>query len=131
VNGNPSAAAMGAWLWIASPQKWRSTARLSALDALRQYLASGYVYWATPILQEVAVGEPSYIWRTPSPQNKRNGIVAVGAVVEAPRFYKGRTRGIICTKIGLRCPAGMRAEPLQAGRPGYEFKTVCCGKTPC
>jgi hypothetical protein len=74
---------MSAWLWIASPRKWRSAAGLSALDALHQYVLSDYVYWATPILQEVAVNEPSYIWLT------EHGIVAVGFIAEPPRFYTG------------------------------------------
>jgi hypothetical protein len=81
---------MKAWLWIANPAlKWEDHSGVGRFEALRRYIHSRYVYWATPVLQpgvEVKIGHAAYIWRTRSPYDNRNGVVAFGEVVEAPRM---------------------------------------------
>jgi hypothetical protein len=70
--------AMNAWLWAANPVKWRETAGLKPFEALRQYLAGRYVYWATPDFgPHIRVGDPAYIWLS-----ENVGIIAAGKVAE-------------------------------------------------
>jgi hypothetical protein len=106
-----------AWLWVANPRKWNDADGVPAFECLRRYLEGGNVYWATPILQEVAEGDLAYIWRTKSSHSKHYGVAAVGKVAEAPRFYTGDN------KQDFRFPDQLEAQGWDESRATSELKT--------
>jgi hypothetical protein len=108
---------MNAWLWVANPLKWNNTDNVPAFECLRRYLEGGNVYWATPILNEVAEGDQAYIWRTTSPYSKRYGIAAVGEVTDRLRFYTGNNRD------DFRFPDQLEAEGWDESRATDQWKT--------
>jgi hypothetical protein len=84
---------MSAWLWTGNPEKWDSTGKFIAYEAMQNYLDNEYkyVYWATPPKWRAKIkkGDRAYIWRTKSRFDPKNGIVATGTVLEEPQEYTG------------------------------------------
>jgi len=74
------------FIWQGNPRKWRGSGTMGSYVADN----SRYIYWATPQCRsEIRVGAKAYIWRALGVGPR--GIIATGAVAEAPRLYSPST----------------------------------------